>query len=507
MRHLHDVFAASRKAFASRTAVEVRGRRFSYAETGAIADALAAALVNRGRPRRVGVVGTRTPGAYLGYLAALRTGATVVPLNPAFPPARVAAICEAARVEVVLADDAAADLAGSAPVLRVDVDELAGAPAEPLPPAASGEDVAYVLYTSGSTGAPKGVPITHRNVLSYLAEVSGRYEVGPESRLTQAFDLTFDPSVYDMFVAWGTGATLVVPSRDELLRPVDFVVRQRITHWFSVPSVVSYARRLRQLAPDAMPDLRWSLFAGEQLTLDDAAAWQRSAPGSRIANLYGPTELTVTCTAYRLPAEPGDWPRTANGTVPIGQVHPGHEHLIVDPDGHPAATGELVMRGPQRFPGYADSRDDAGRFVTVADGRAVPYDGSSRLTGEHWYRTGDQVTEVDGALVHLGRIDQQVKVRGYRVELGEIEAVLRAQPGIDQAVVVALPTGHGEVDLHAAYTGERHEPQMLSRTIGAALPAYMVPRDLTAVETLPLNSNGKIDRKAVAGLLSSGRSR
>jgi acyl-coenzyme A synthetase/AMP-(fatty) acid ligase len=256
-----------------------------------------------------------------------------------------------------------------------------------------------------------------------------------------------------------------------------------------------------------MPDLRWSLFAGEQLTLDDAAAWQRSAPRSRIANLYGPTELTVTCTSYRLPAEPGDWPRTANGTVPIGQVHPGHEYLIVDADGHPAATGELVMRGPQRFPGYADSKDDAGRFVTVADGRAVPYDGSSRLTDEHWYRTGDQVTGVDGALLHLGRIDEQVKVRGYRVELGEIEAVLRAQPGIDQAVVVALPTGHGEVDLHAAYTGERHEPQMLSRTIGVALPAYMVPRDLTAVETLPLNSNGKIDRKAVAGLLSSGRSR
>ncbi|WP_369799244.1 AMP-binding protein [Micromonospora sp. M42] len=223
----------------------------------------------------------------------------------------------------------AAQVAGDAVTVRLD-----GAPGVP-PPAApvAPDEVAYLLFTSGSTGRPKGVPIRHRNVDAFLTCCRDRYPVGPGDRLSQTFDLTFDPSVFDMFVAWGGGATLVVPQPDEVLTPVRFVNERRITHWFSVPSVVSLARRMRMLSPGAMPGLRHSLFAGEALTLEQARAWAAAAPGSVVENLYGPTELTVTCTGHRLPADPADWPATSNGTVPIGDAHPGLDAILRGEDG------------------------------------------------------------------------------------------------------------------------------------------------------------------------------
>ncbi len=361
------------------------------------------------------------------------------------------------------------------------------------PPPSEPVDLAYILFTSGSTGTPKGVPVRHSNVIAYLDHVVPRYGTGPGSRMSQSFDLTFDPSVFDMFVAWTSGATLVVPDRRELLAVSEFVERRGITHWFSVPSVVSLAQRLRRLRPGCMPGLRWSLFAGEQLTLAQARAWRAAAPNSEIENIYGPTELTVTCTEFRLPD--GSWPDTANSTVPIGRVYPRLEHRILDE--------ELVVRGPQRFPGYLDPVDNAGRFV---DDDGVVYDGSGPLTDAHWYRTGDRVARQDGELVHLGRLDQQVKVQGYRVELGEVEAALRALPGVEDAVVLAVPDRSGHIDLFAAYTGAATDCGDLLDRLRQRLPAYMIPRTATALDALPLNANGKIDRRALADSFKAGKS-
>ncbi|MBB5628303.1 amino acid adenylation domain-containing protein [Sphaerisporangium krabiense] len=457
----------------------------------------------------VGLLANRSPIAYAGYLAIQRLGRPVVPLNPAFPAARTATIARRAGLAAILADPAAeAD-----PVLRTDPaiqaegavvpvvvgDTRDGSPGAVAPVGDAGmDDLAYVLFTSGSTGVPKGVPISHRNVAAYLDHVVPLYGAGPGARLSQAFDLTFDPSVLDMFAAWPTGATLVVPGRADLMSPARFVAERGVTHWFSVPSVISLARRLRKLPPGGMPGLRWSLFAGEQLTLAQAEAWRRAAPGARIANLYGPTELTVTCSAHTLPADPARWPHTANGTVPVGDVHPGLDHLVLDAEGRPAAEGELVVRGPQRFPGYLDPADDAGRFVTVdAAGAATAYDGTTPLTPEHWYRTGDRVRATGDGLVHLGRLDQQVQVDGYRVEPGEVEAALRDLPGVRDAVVLALTGDAGRVSLVAAYTGGPPSGDALA-ALRARLPAYMVPSSATRLDALPLNDNGKIDRRALA---------
>ncbi|GIJ80008.1 amino acid adenylation protein [Micromonospora phaseoli] len=478
------------------TALEVDGEVVTYRRLHELVERLAGQLcqVVGHPPAAVGLLAARSLPAYAGYLAALRAGAVVTPLNPAFPPARNAQLCRGAGVEVMVADDAgdalAAEVSAAAgtSLVRLGGDRAAMlAPTAPAPmPVIGADDVAYALFTSGSTGRPKGVPIRHRNVDAYLAYCLDRYPVGPGDRLSQTFDLTFDPSVFDMFVAWGGGATLVVPAPDEVLTPVRFVNDRRITHWFSVPSVVSLARRMRMLTPGAMPGLRYSLFAGEQLTLEQAHAWATAAPGSVLDNLYGPTELTVTCTAYRLPAEPDDWPVTSNGTVPIGAVHPDLDAVLLAEDGTDGDDGELCVQGAQCFAGYLDPADDTDRFV--------------RYAGRRYYRTGDRVRREHGALVHHGRLDDQVKLRGYRIELGEVEMVLRGHPGVQDAVVLALGAGDATC-LEAVYTGTGGVATELTRLCADRLPGYMVPARIHHVTALPTNANGKTDRRRIAALV------
>lgn len=473
---LYDWFARSAARFPGETALEVAGDRLTYAELASLSDRCATRILSEcggAPPRRVGLLCGRTVSAYAGYLAILRLGATPVPLNPAFPEERNRTIAGQAQLDLIVDDDLTGGLGG--------IDLPGGLGASP-------EDVAYLLFTSGSTGTPKGVPLLHRNVVPFVRYLIGRYPAGPGARLSQAAELTFDPSVHDMFLAWGTGAALVVPTRAELLEPVEFVRRTRLTHWYSVPSVISSADRLDALRPGTMPTLRFSMFAGEPLTLAQARAWRAAAPDSEIDNIYGPTELAACCD-YRLDRDPERWPVTANGTVPIGLPYTGMEYLLRD--------GELCMRGTQRFPGYLDPAANAGRFVAgdrVWREAATP-------PGDAWYRTGDLVCEHDGALVHLGRLDHQVKVRGQRVEIGEIEAALRRLPGIRDAVVGAHDDGESGLELRAAYTGLPHRPAELAATLGRTLPAYMVPALVEHFDELPLTFNGKIDRSIVTAVL------
>ncbi|MEV4052075.1 AMP-binding protein [Amycolatopsis sp. NPDC049688] len=494
MKTLYQWFAASAAKHSGAPALEAGTRTLTYTELDDLAGHVAAEAVDAlgAVPARIGVLAERSVLTYAGYLAGQRLGSTVVPLNPAFPGERNRMIAEAAGLDLVLTE-APAGLG----VPELVMAEPAGVPR--TPPAAEPGDLAYILFTSGSTGRPKGVPIRHRNVGAYLAHVVPRYGMAPGSRVSQTFDLTFDLSVFDMFTAWSSGATLVVPSREDLLAPVRFVAEKELTHWFAVPSMVSYAQRLRSLRPGSMPSLRWSLFCGEPLTTHQARAWQRAAPGGVVENLYGPTELTISCAQFRLPADPDDWPATANGTVPIGQPHPSVSHVVLNDEGRPAVEGELCARGPQRFPGYLDPAANEGRFYHFGPGdeAARPHGPGDELDDSAWYRTGDRVCWQDGALVHLGRSDQQVKVQGYRVELGEIEAALRDQDGVRDAIVLALPGSGGTTELEAVCTGRELDPGRLLAAVADRLPGYMVPRRLGVLDALPLNVNGKIDRSAL----------
>ncbi|MGI5152069.1 amino acid adenylation domain-containing protein [Plantactinospora sp. CA-294935] len=492
---LPDLVLVGVRDHPDRAAVDFGTHRLTYRELWELAGVVAGHLLHRIGPGvPVGLCAARTPLAYAGYLAAARLGSPVVPLQPTHPVARTTLTCRTARVGLVLVDDEAADrLVGSGlpvgPWSQVRQGHPVQQPADRRP---EPDDTAYVLFTSGSTGTPKGVPIRHRSAAAYLRHVVERYEVGPGSRLSHTFDLTFDPSVFDLFAAWSGGGTLVVPQGNELVQPARHIRERGVTHWFSVPSAVTLARALRGIPPGAMPELRWSMFIGDQFSWEQAAAWRAAAPAGVIENVYGPTELTVACTGYRVPADPADWIETSNGTVPIGPVYPHLEHLVLDGTGRPADEGELCVRGVQRFGGYLDPAHDRGSFLDHRDGRTVRYDGADPLTAGHWYRTGDRVRFEHGELVHLGRLDRQVQINGCRVELGEVEAVLRRHPTVADAAVVPA---EGRAGLWAYCTGSAADPAMLSAWLRDHLPSYMVPSRIRILPRLPLNENGKVDRR------------
>jgi amino acid adenylation domain-containing protein len=441
------------------------------------------AAVPGGRPRRVGLLASRTEQAYAGLLAAQFAGAAVVPLHPGFPADRTARMISAAGLDALIADERGAavltELDGVLDGVPV-VTEPAGPPLRrPLP--ATPDDIAYILFTSGSTGTPKGVPVLHRNVDAYLRFVHDRYGFHRGDVFSQTFDLTFDLAMFDLFTGWGSGGTVVSVPPTAYASLERFVAEQGITVWFSAPSLVSLLRRRpRGLASGVMPSLRWSLFCGEPLLAHDAREWGAAAPGSVVENLYGPTELTISCSVHRW--DPATSPELCvNDVVSIGTLHPGMRYLLHGgtAEGTEDDTGELCVTGDQMFPGYLDPADDEGRFLDH--------------DGERWYRTGDLVRRLPGGeLAYLGRRDHQVKIHGVRVELTEVEWALRRVEGVREAVAVAV-----DGELTAFLLGEDRPPAAVAEDLAAFLPRALVPRRFVRVTEFPLNANRKVDRKAL----------
>lgn len=350
-------------------------------------------------------------------------------------------------------------------------------------------DPAYLLFTSGSTGIPKGVLVTHANVRAFLDAVSRRFEITEEDRFSQTFNLTFDLSAFDMFLAWESGACVCCPTDKSLLNPSDFIRRSRLSVWFSVPSIAMFMRRLGALKPESFPTLRWSLFCGEALPVDVARAWADAAPNSAVENLYGPTEATIACTAYRWDLRKSV-DESELGIVPIGHPFGETSTLVVDDqlrEVRPGEVGELLLSGPQVVQGYwKDDEATSASFVSV--------------NGSAYYRTGDRARRPhgDGPLLYMGRLDDQVKVLGHRVELGEIEAAIREETGIDAVVAVGWPRSPaGAAGIAAFVADPKIDPSSLRDRLAARLPSYMVPRELRLVRELPLNANGKWDRGAL----------
>jgi amino acid adenylation domain-containing protein len=444
-------------------------------------------------PAAVGVLANKGVDAYIGILAALYTGAAVVPLHPDFPAERTRAMISAAGVSALVADGAAAErVAGDLPVLVPGAGGLGlatpvsvshrDALADPRPVRPG--DPAFVLFTSGSTGRPKGVPVSHGSTSHYFAHIDKHYDFSPEDIFSQSFDLNFDCAVFDLFSAWGAGASVhAVPPHAYRDLP-EFVAERAMTVWFSTPSAIALVGRMGGLSPDSMPTLRWSLFAGEALGQRDAERWQAAAPASTLENIYGPTELTITVTGHRWSPETSP-ALCVNGLVPIGTVHYGHHHVLLDPTDTATETeGELCIAGPQLTAGYLDPADGEGRFLE-RDGRT-------------WYRTGDRVRRLDnGELVYLGRLDAQVQIQGWRVELAEIEHAMRSCTGVEDAVAVTRPAAVG-LELVVYYTGEPTSAKGLSTQLREILPAGMLPREYRHLAEFPLNPNRKIDRKALA---------
>lgn len=522
-----EYFLASAQRFPDRPALWVDGRTYSYraleSHARQLADRLAAI-----DGAVCATLGERSLTAYCAPLACMLAGKIHVPLGTSFPEARMAGILERTRPAVLICDQSGlsllpgliaglgfpiAVLTSGASATGIETIDTASAPkAEAVkqrPTMTTGDAadadsglavddarIAYLLFTSGSTGAPKGVAVGHAALCAYVDAVLARYpELDEHQRCSQFFEPTFDLSMHDMFVTWAVGACLYSVPRSSLLLPTDFVNEHRLTVWFSVPSMAATLQRYRLLNAGALPALKLALFCGEALPGPLAAAWMAAAPNARSENLYGPTEATIACTAYRVHEEDRE-----RAMIPIGAAFPAMDIAVVREDGTRCDTdevGELWLGGAQLAFGYwRDPVQTAARFV---DARFDDLDAS------RWYRTGDLATIDSAGVAHFrGRADRQIKLRGYRIELQEVEAHLREIcSGADRPVevaVVAISAGGGEAASGiAAFVVD---PDLDTRAALAAmkrrLPVYMVPSEIHRLDALPLNNNGKIDYPALA---------
>lgn len=518
-------FLNSVREFGDRPALDVAGAALSYNDLFQRAASLAATLSRyqvADGPPLTAVFAYRSATAYAGILGALLRGHGYVPLNRTLPPERTRTMLQRSGCRAVIVDGDSAKqieevLQGFEEPLLVVLPEADAVDAlakrfpnnrfigkagllphgEWKPVEVAPDAIAYVLFTSGSTGVPKGVMVSQPSVLCYVDFVCDRFGVTPADRFSQTFDMTFDVSVSDMFVTWERGACLCCPTEKMLLNPGRFILDMGLTFWFSVPSMAVLMKRFGSLKPGSYPNLRVSLFAGEALPVDLTRAWAEAAPNSIIENFYGPTELTISCTYYRWdPAR--SLAESEQGVVPIGQPFPGMVPLVADEslrEVPPGAAGELLMTGPQLALGYLNDPARTAAAFVKPPGR-----------GEIYYRTGDRVRRpVDGRpITYLGRIDNQVKIQGRRVELGEIEAVVREEFGVDGVVAVGwpkTPTGVRGVEVFLE-TDNPGLPEQNER-VARRLPAYMVPRKYHSLSKFPLNANGKYDRPALLKILES----
>jgi D-alanine--poly(phosphoribitol) ligase subunit 1 len=473
----------------------------NYGEVWTSASLIAETLNARlGADQTVGVLAQRSIAAYEGILASVLAGIPYVPINMKIPVDRQLLMARTARCATFISDrkSEARRLQLSARLGQPDWRPHRGEGSSDarrrgavIETAIEDDRVAYVMFTSGTTGTPKGVAVTRANLVAYLQAIEKIAMIPPGSKCTQLFELSFDLSVHDIFRAWIGGGSLYIMEDEETLDPVGFARRHGLECWFSVPSVVSLAKRLKRLESGSLPDFRLSLFCGEALPTSIAAEWSRAAPNSRILNLYGPTEATIAITAH-------EYRQNAYGelaTVPLGAAFPQSAAVALSDAGdvvQAGEVGELWLGGAQIAKGYINNEaETAERFV------------SRRIDGyayDRWYRTGDSVRlDPEHGLIFLGRRDQQVKVGGYRVELLEIEEALRLASGCPDVAAVPWPIsadGGAEGLVGFVCGSTRAQSEMLS-ACRARLPSYMVPKRILSVESIPLNSNGKVDRKAL----------
>jgi amino acid adenylation domain-containing protein len=465
---LLDLFTARVATDPDLPAVLADGVTISYADLDRRANRLAHKLVARGagQEKVVALLLPRSVEIVVAQLAVLKAGAAYVPVDPAYPAERIDGMLADAKPCLVISDPAWVDCAGPE------------TPPDPGP--MRPENAAYVIYTSGSTGIPKGVVVTHAGLATFATAEVERFGVRPGDRVLQFSSPSFDASVLELCMAFAGGAALVVPPPGPLLGDhlAEVLRERRVTHAL-IPPVA-----LATVTDPDLPDFRLLIVGGDACPPELVRKW---APGREMINAYGPTESTVV-TSWSEPLTP------APTAPPIGRPIPGTRVLLLDDDLRPVpdgTPGELYVAGVGLARGYLD-RPGLTALRFLADPHGGP--------GARMYRTGDVVRRgADGDLEFVGRADHQVKIRGHRVEPGEIEAVLAADPAVGQAVVVAREDdGFKRLVAYVVPAGDdRPAPARLRARVTRTLPAYMVPAAFVVLDRFPLTPNGKLNREAL----------
>ena len=500
-------------------AIVMGEERVTFGELERRSNQLARQLIDCGvrRGDRVGVVMHKCPDAIIGFLGALKADCAYVPMDPSSPVARLEKIIQACEPRCLLGAGAAAnaieqlvsssDRRGAMPVGWLGLgsplsshfvpafarNDLLARSDGTLDYRNDPDDPAHILFTSGSTGVPKGVVITHANVSHFVSWGITYFGISPSDRNSGHSPLQFDLSTFDIYGTLSAGATLyLVPPELNLVpkKLADFIRANELTQWFSAPAILNHMAKFDAVAPNDFPALKRLLWCGEVFPTPALIHWMKRLPHVTFTNLYGPTEATIASSYYTVPQCPTD----DKAVIPIGVPCEGESLHVLDDALAPVPVGEtgwLYIEGVGLSPGYwQDPEKTDAAFVTNHKLSCAP----ARI-----YRTGDLARiGPDGLVYYLGRADSQIKCRGYRIELGEIESALNAIEGLRECAVVAVQTGGLEGNaICCAFVpveGGDASPALLRRELAKVLPGYMLPSQWMQYDMLPKNSNGKIDR-------------
>lgn len=525
---LVDLLEDAARSTGEAVALSLSGRgELSYADVDRASLMVAETLVSAGvgKGDRVGLVLPKNLQAVVGLWGVMRAGAAYVPIDPASPPDRAALIADDCQMAAVLTSwelrdsvEAITERVRDVTVVQLDGedglfgDELilpetkAEAKPEPALPKVNVRDLAYILYTSGSTGVPKGVMVSHGAAVSFAEWGTRRFNLGSDDVVSSHAPLHFDLSTFDFFASCLAGARVEIFDEETVRFPMaaaGLLESAGITVWYSVPRALRSMLRRGRLVDRDLSSLRIVLFAGEPYPADELRELQQVMPGTSLFNLYGPTETNV-CTYWEVPPA-GTWDHES---IPVGIDCENCEGVVVDEGLDPVedgTAGELLIRGGTLMEGYwGDAEKTAASFVP--DFR-YPH------LSDRFYRTGDMVArQTDGTYAFFGRADHMVKIRGYRIELGEIEAALHRSESVLEAAVMPVDAPRGSAedrDLVAfvvkspSNTSDQDTTKELVRHLDKIVPKYMMPSSFRFLDRLPSTSTGKVDRQTLSRLGAS----
>lgn len=468
----------------------------------------------------IGIMSYRSINAYSGIVGTLFSKKAYLPINPSNPVEKLKKIFQVSECKTIVLSEECADLFSN----LIDSDKplkvICPEPGEKIinlmkkeskhvfifpedvnvniekKVTVSNKEPAYMMFTSGSTGDPKGIVVSHGNLFSYCEYTLSKYNFSSSDRFSQMFDITFDLSVHDIMITFLSGASLYVVPKKMIMSPGEFIKKHELTVWFSVPSVAMFMDRMKVLQPNSLPSLRYSLFCGEGLPSNTVEQWKIAAPKTIIDNLYGPTEATIAFMEYR-------WEKSnlisINGLVPIGTPFEGIEVKLIKTEVEIEEIGELCVSGQQVVNGYFKNEElTKEKFIHFDDN-----------PNKIWYKTGDLVKKIDDEnYAFLGRTDDQIQIRGYRVEMLEVDKAIRDAVGHQMAISVPIfsEDNNNMAEDIVAFVEENDNNISENHVISyckSVLPEYMVPSNIYFVDSMPLNTNGKIDKKALVKSLDN----
>ncbi len=513
---LSQIIDQSAEKFPEREAFRFYGQALTYSELSIRTSQLAGILTKHGvrRHDRVGILLNKCLEMPVAVHGIMKAGAAYVPIDPAAPAERIKFILVNCGIRVLVTEkskirilseiirDAELDcLIGidgdtDLPVGKVPWQEVFRSPClTPEKGPVMEQDMAYIMYTSGSTGEPKGIIHTHYSGLSYAKLSAGTYQICEHDRLGNHSPLHFDMSTLEFFSGPLQGACTVLIPEEYTRLPASLsklIEEERLTTWYSVPFALIQLLLRGAMDTRDLSSLRWILFGGEPFPTKHLRELMKMLPEARFSNVYGPAEVNQ-CTYYHVP----DLPDEMEDPVPIGRVWDNCEGLVVDEHDQPVAPGmkgELLIRTPTMMQGYWNRRD--------LNERAFYYRTHLSNYQEVYYRTGDLVRQnSDGDYTYRGRKDRQIKTRGYRVELDEIEAALLSHDQVEEAAAFAVPEAEGSTLISAGVTLKKDEevmPSDLLKYLKSRLPVYAVPNEIKIYQAFSRTATGKIDRKALS---------